>query len=294
MLSTLNSLAAIPRLRCFAWLFGGTPRKSLSAPKWFVALVLALPFSEPAAQTNQPTAQVPVQSNEAALRAERLFAEAQKRFRAEPANAEAAWQFGRAAFDRAEFAANDSHRAAIAEKGVAACRQAIARDWKVAAAHYYLALNLGQLAEGMRDLGGLKLVAEMERELKAARQIDPGFDFAGPDRSLGMLYRDAPGWPISVGSRAKARCHLRRAVNLAPVYPENWLRLLEAYLAWGEKKAARAELKTTEDMLEQARENLTGEQWTATWQDWEKRWAKIKTRATEPLKPLKTPRDKSS
>ncbi len=73
-----------------------------------------------------------------------------------------------------------------------------------APAHYYLAMNLGQLAR-TEFLGALKLVREMEREFKTAAELDAQFDFAGPERSLGLLYRDAPGWPVSIGSKRKAR-----------------------------------------------------------------------------------------
>jgi hypothetical protein len=37
----------------------------------------------------------------------------------------AAWEFGRAAFDLAEFARNKSERETIATQGVAACRRAV-------------------------------------------------------------------------------------------------------------------------------------------------------------------------
>jgi hypothetical protein len=59
----------------------------------------------------------------------------------------AAWQFGRACFDLAEFATNNTERASLAEQGIAACRQAMARESNSAPAHYYLGMNLGQLAE---------------------------------------------------------------------------------------------------------------------------------------------------
>src|SRR6266850_4859493 len=79
--------------------------------------------------------------------AQRAFWEALKRYEGEPRNAEAAWQFARACFDRAEFATNSTERAEIAELGIAACQQLIAREPKSAPAHYYLGMNLGQLAQ---------------------------------------------------------------------------------------------------------------------------------------------------
>ena len=100
---------------------------------------------------------------EFAAYAKRSFQEAQAHYRKAPGEATAAWQFGRACFDLAEFATNNAQRASLAEAGIAVCRQAIARESNSAPAHYYLAMNLGQLAR-TKALGALKLVGQMERE----------------------------------------------------------------------------------------------------------------------------------
>jgi len=148
-------------------------------------------------------------------RVERAFLEAQARYTKHGNDAEAAWQFGLACFDWADLADNNARRAEIAEQGIAASRHAVQLAPNSAASHYYLGLNLGQLAQTKR-LGALKLVGEMETEFLAAIAADGKFDFAGAHRSLGLLYLDAPGWPTSIGNRTKARLHLRRAVELSP------------------------------------------------------------------------------
>ncbi|HEY2951390.1 MAG TPA: hypothetical protein VGK40_02340 [Verrucomicrobiae bacterium] len=226
-----------------------------------------------------------------AVRAERLYREARQRCQSEPESAEAAWQFARACFDWAEFAPNDAQRADLAQRGIEACRHVIERDGKLGAAHYYLALNLGQFAR-TKALGALKLVGEMEVELKRAIDLHGGFDYAGPHRSLGMLYRDAPGWPTSIGNRNKARLHLQKAVELSPDFPDNRICLLESQLKWGEKKAVLAAIPALEEVLAAARIKLTGDEWAASWQDWDERWQKLKKKASEDFKPLETPRTK--
>ena len=210
-------------------------------------------------------------------RAQEIYSTAHKRFESEPTNTVAAWEFARATFDRAEFATNDTERATLAVQGIAACREALARDAKSAPAHYYLGMNLGQLAR-TKTLGALKLVGEMEREFKAARGLDERFDFAGADRNLGLLYLEAPGWPASIGSRSKARHHLHRAAELYPQYPENRLCLLEAYLDWGDRNDAQDELKDITKLWPTARKSLVGEAWTPTWTDWEKRLSQAKNK----------------
>ena len=215
-----------------------------------------------------------------AQRARSAYEEARKSHRQNPADSRKAWEFGRACFDWAEFATSKSQRARLAEEGIAACRGAIRRSPKMPGAHYFLAMNLGQLAR-TRNLGALPLVDELEGSLLQARALDPRFNHAGSDRSLGMLYRDAPGWPISVGSKKKARTHLANAVKLDPDYPENRIVRLESAIEWDDEKLLRSDLDGTAAALKRARKRLTGEEWEANWADWDKRWNAIRTAAAK-------------
>ena len=221
-------------------------------------------------------------------RPKRVYDEAKERYRKETNSVEVAWVFGRAAFDQADLATNDTQRAALAQEGIDACRRAIGLDPKSAPAHYYLGLNLGQLAT-TKLLGALKLVDQMEEVWKKTILLDPKFDYAGAHRTIGILYRDAPGWPTSLGSRSKARHHLQKAVELCPEYPGNRLSLFEAYAKWGEKKAVQSQAAATEEFLKKARQQFTGEAWALDWRDWEKRWEKIKSKCG--VVPARSPRD---
>src|SRR6266581_6503427 len=220
----------------------------------------------------------------------KAFDDALMRYEKETANNEAVWQFARACFDLADLATNNAQRIEIAEKGIAACKQLLSRDPNSAPGHYYLGMNLGQVAQ-TKGLGALKLVTEMEREFSAARDLDSSFDYAGPDRNLGLLYRDAPTM-VSIGSRTRAKKHLQRAVELAPNYPENRLNLIEAYLKWNERNAAHNELKALEERLPGARATFAGKAWEASWADWEERLRKIRKKVKEPSKAIPSPRQK--
>ena len=253
---------------CCGWSFGHS-RAPGAVPRCALAALLAagwLCFSE--------------ENSGFARRAEQNYREARTRYQSNSNDAEAAWQFGRACFDWADFAKSDEQRESVASEGIAACRQLIARDPKSVPGHYYLSMNLGQLAQ-TKTLGALRIVQEMEGEFKTARDLDAKFDYAGPDRNLGLLYLGAPGWPASIGSKSKARKHLERAVELAPNYPENHLCLLEAYLKWGDKKNIQRELKVTEELLPRARKEFAGDSWTQSWADWDVRWKKIQRKAGE-------------
>src|SRR6185295_95325 len=174
--------------------------------------------------------------------ARKNFDEAQARYQKQPTNSQSAWQFGHACFELGEFATNSTERAEVAEQGIAACKQLLAREPNSAPGHYYLAMNLGQLAR-TRGIGALKIVKQMEREFNTARELDEHFDYAGPDRNLGVIYRDAPSLG-SIGSRSHARRHMDRAIELAPDYPENRLNLIEACLGWSDRNAAIREWKS--------------------------------------------------
>lgn len=202
-------------------------------------------------------------------RARAAFDRAQSQFEAHTNDPVAAWEFGRACFDWADWATNKAQRAAIARDGMAACRHSLALA-DSAAGHYYLGLNQGQLARS-EMLGGLKLVREMEREFKTTAALDGQFDFAGPERCLGLLYRDAPGWPMSIGNRRAAREFLESAVAIAPAYPENILNLAESYLKWGNRADAQRELNALDALWPRAQKDLAGPAWEQSWDDWSKR-----------------------
>lgn len=261
--------------------FMATPYSGPVRRNWMLLLVVLT-----AGGAQLPAQDSPVNPAAFIAFAERTYQQARTRFLADTNSTEAAWQLGRACFDRAELATNDTQRATLAVEGIGACRPLVTRETKLAAAHYYLSMNLGQLAR-TKMLGALPLVDEMERHFKLARELDAKLDFAGPDRCLGLLYRDAPGWPASVGSKSKARTHLTKAVEVAPDFPDNRLNLLESALKWNDKKTVQRELDALRENLPRARTNFTGEVWAAAWADWDARWNAAQAKAKTTLKPPK-------
>jgi len=202
-------------------------------------------------------------------RAKAAFEQAQAQYQTNTSDPASAWQFGRACYDLADMATHDTERAAIAKQGIAACHALLARESNSAPGHYYLGMDYGQLAKAEAPSpAALRLVRQMEHEFKAAAALDGTFDFAGPARCLGLLYRDAPGWPFSIGSRRRARDWLEQAARLAPDYPENRLNLIESYLRWRDRAPARQELRVLEALWPKAQTNFTGERWEQSWVDW--------------------------
>jgi tetratricopeptide (TPR) repeat protein len=206
---------------------------------------------------------------------ERAYDAAKARYETQTNDDAVALQFARACFDRADLAPRKSIRAPIASEGIEVCRRWLRRAPDQAAAHYYLGMNLAQLAS-TRTLSAASLVREMEKEWKAALMLDPHFDFAGPDRNLGLLYRDAPAFPLSVGNRFKAEQHLQRALELNPEYPENHLNLIETHIKRRPATVA-GEVAALRAILPAARKQFSGPPWQSAWKDWDARLEKIQS-----------------
>ncbi|MBK7997169.1 MAG: hypothetical protein IPK15_00180 [Verrucomicrobia bacterium] len=233
--------------------------------------------SLPAADTNIPD--LPrATAGEHSNHVHQTYVDWTSRFARDKTNSETAWQFAKACFERADFSTNDTQRAAFAELGISASKRAIALDTNSAAAYFYLGVNLGQMAR-TKLFSALGLLDEMEAAWEKSIALDPKFHYAAAERSLGLLYLDAPGWPISLGSRSKARKHLQQATKLVPDYPENHLCWLEAQLKWGEAKLVKTQLSNMEAILRSARTNFTGAAWSRDWEDWEVRWKRIRAKA---------------
>jgi tetratricopeptide (TPR) repeat protein len=240
-----------------------------------IALLLATASASGQSMTNQIVA----------ARVRTAFALAQKNYLANTNSPAAALELARTSFDFSEFATNEPQRAARAETGIAACRQALAHKPNSAPGHYYLAMNLGKLAQAKApSLTAYKLVHEVEREFVTAAELDVRFDYAGPARGLGELYFQAPGWPFSIGSKHKAREWLERAVTLAPEYPGNQLNLAEAQWQWRETDAFETTMKNLESRWPSAKTNFTGVAWEPCWADWSARRTDLRAKYQKTFK----------
>jgi tetratricopeptide (TPR) repeat protein len=250
---------------CGGAIMGATIKSLFSAG---LAITLALLLTAPSARAQTNFAD----------RAEAAF-RAAKQARSTNANDfKASLDLARAAFDWAEFAKSNDDRESIAQIGMNAAQAAINQQINSAAAHYYMALNIGQLAR-TKMLGALKLIQQMEAELKKSIELDPKLDYAGATRTLGVLYFEAPGWPTSIGDKRKARTLLERALELFPNYPDNHLSYLEALEKWKDWKLVDDKMLAYQAILPAAQKQFTGPDWEDEWADWTKRWETIQTKA---------------
>lgn len=144
----------------------------------------------------------------------------------------------REAYQAGQAAREGKMRRALFTRGMELARARLARQADDPEGLYWLALNLGAEALERGKLSALPVVPRMEQLLLTLDQANPSFEHAGAARVLGRLYHLAPA-VISVGSNAKAKQFLLRAVALAPDHPGNLAFAADFLLDHGDRVQAR-------------------------------------------------------
>lgn len=78
------------------------------------------------------------------------------------------------------------------------------------------AIALSSAAKVEGGFSALRKAREARDLLLSAESIDPNVINGAVYTSLGSLYANVPGWPISFGDKKKARIYLEKAIALAP------------------------------------------------------------------------------
>ena len=151
------------------------------------------------------------------------------------------WQAAEAMAFLAENESQPASRKETAQRGIVLARRARELRPDRVEGYYWYAINVGLLADVDRTYG-LDAVAEMEKALKRAIELDERYDFAGSLRLLAILHLRSPAPPVDIGSPRKGLRLLQRAVELFPDYPENYLYLAEALHDTGKPDDARTAL----------------------------------------------------
>ena len=147
-----------------------------------------------------------------------------------PMNYELLWRGARAcAWLTDEFTDKD-RRGSWSQKGADYAKRAVAADGKRVEGYYFLGINLGQSAT-TKTVGAYMMVPKVLKAAETALKIDEKFDHAGPGRLIGNVYAKAPPWPASVGDVDDGIKYLKRAVEVAPDYPQNHLHYGDALVS---------------------------------------------------------------
>jgi hypothetical protein len=161
-----------------------------------------------------------------------------------PKDFEAAWKLSRARYWLGGRAP-EAERKALLEAGIAAGRAAVAIEPKKPEGHFWIAANMGALAESFGMRQGLKYRGDIKDELLTVLKLDPAFQQGSADRALGRWYYKVPG--LFGGSNKKSEEHLRKSLTYNPNSSSSRYFLAETLFDKGRKAEAKAELQRVID-----------------------------------------------
>src|SRR5688572_16112396 len=159
-----------------------------------------------------------------------------QRLAGDPADFESAWKLARACYWLGGHVPEADRRARF-EQGIEAARRAAAARPNRPDGHFWMAANMGGMAEGFGLRSGLRYRGAIKASLEKALAIDAAYLDGSADRALGRWYGRVPR--LLGGSDAKAVEHLQRSLTFAPNSIPTHFFLAETYLEMGRQDDAR-------------------------------------------------------
>jgi thioredoxin-like negative regulator of GroEL len=163
------------------------------------------------------------------------------RLAATPGDFEAAWKLARGRYWLGTNGLPPPQRKAALEQGIAAARTGAALEPSRPEGHFWLAANMGALAESFGIRQGIKYRGAIKESLERVLALDPGFQQGSADRALGRWYFKVPG--MFGGDDKKSEVYLRKALAYNEQSIITRLFLAETLLDEGQREAAREQLQ---------------------------------------------------
>jgi tetratricopeptide (TPR) repeat protein len=198
------------------------------------------------------TVQVPADDAQALFKDRDNLASAKKatdiwaaRLAANPKDFDSAHKLAQARYWLGTNGLPELERKAALEAGITAARAAIALNPNRPEGHFWLAANMGALAEsyGMRQ--GIKYRGQIKDALLTTLKLDPAFLDGSADRALGRWYFKVPG--LFGGSNKESEAHLRKSLTYNPNSIISHIFLAETLADMGRKDEARKEAQAAMD-----------------------------------------------
>ena len=168
------------------------------------------------------------------------------RVAADAGDFESAWKLARARYWLGTNGpATPDEKKRVLERGIEAARLAIAARAAAPEGHFWMAANMGALADAHGLRQGIKYRGEIKAALEAALAAQPSYLFGSPDRALGRWYFKVPG--LFGGDDRKSEAHLRKALTYRPDSVITLLFLGETLIDLGKTAEARATLQSAVD-----------------------------------------------
>ena len=153
---------------------------------------------------------------------------------------EAAWKLSRAYYWLGGHDTTREGRRTF-EAGIDAGRKAVAIEPNRPEGHFWMAANMGALAESYGLRQGIKYRTPIKEALETVLHLNRTFEQGSADRALGRWYFKVPGW--FGGSHRLAEQHLRESLKYNPNSTASHFFLAELFVDDGRKSEARGELQ---------------------------------------------------
>lgn len=163
-----------------------------------------------------------------------------QRQRSHASDYEAAWKLARAHYWLGGHAPT-SERKRFLETGVEAGRSAAKIEPRKPEGHFWMAANMGALAESFGLRQGLKYRGSIRDALVTVLTLDPAFQQGSADRALGRWYFKVPS--LFGGSKTKSEEHLRKSLTYNVNSISSRFFLAETLLEMDRKAEAIAQLE---------------------------------------------------
>jgi tetratricopeptide (TPR) repeat protein len=173
--------------------------------------------------------------------AERAAAIWNERLAQNPKDFESAWKLARGQYWLGTNGLPEPGRKAALEAGIAAARTAVTIDAAKPEGHFWIAANMGALAESFGLRQGIRYRGPIREALETVLKIDPAFLDGSADRALGRWYYKVPG--LFGGDKKKSEQHLRKALAYNPQSVITRLFLAETLIELDRTAEARKELE---------------------------------------------------
>ena len=162
----------------------------------------------------------------------------ESRLKTNPKDFESAWKLARACYWLGGHVAEDARRAQY-ERGIEAGRQASVLQAGRPEGYFWMAANMGAMAESFGLRAGIKYRSPVKKALETVLMLDRGFQQGSADRALGRWYLKVPR--LFGGSKDKSVEHLKQSLTYDPASTASHYFLAETYLEMDRQDDARQE-----------------------------------------------------
>jgi tetratricopeptide (TPR) repeat protein len=166
------------------------------------------------------------------------------RLASNPRDFESAWKLARIMYWIGGHDQPDARRKAL-ERGVEAGRVASMLEPQRPEGYFWMAADMGELAESFGLRQGLRYRGAIKDALETVLRLDPSYLQGSADRALGRWYFKVPG--LFGGSKKESEAHLRKSLTYNPISTASHFFLAETLFDMNRTAEAREELKKVVD-----------------------------------------------